>query len=284
MTLLEIKKYFREELSELYTDSEASVLSSVFLEKITGFSTRQLRRLLHQEMLADDVGKIKDILAQLKTGKPYQHILGEAEFYGRTFKVSKNVLIPRPETEELVEIAITEIKNSPLFSGRKNFRVLDIGTGSGIIPVTIKCKFPEAEVSAVDISQEALDVARHNAETHQTKIRFIQSDFLEETTNEVWDVIISNPPYIGKEEENEISDGVKKFEPLTALFSPVDDPLIFYRKIAETATRHLSDNGMIFLEINQKFGKETLDLFRQFRFSELIRDLSGNDRFVVVKK
>ncbi|WP_434978909.1 peptide chain release factor N(5)-glutamine methyltransferase [Daejeonia sp. YH14] len=284
MTLLEIKKYFREELSELYTDSEVSVLSSVFLEKITGFSTRQLRRLLHQEMLADDVGKIKDILAQLKTGKPYQHILGEAEFYGRTFKVSKNVLIPRPETEELVEIAITEIKNSPLFSGRKNFRVLDIGTGSGIIPVTIKCKFPEAEVSAVDISQEALDVARHNAETHQTKIRFIQSDFLEETTNEVWDVIISNPPYIGKEEENEISDGVKKFEPLTALFSPVDDPLIFYRKIAETATRHLSDNGMIFLEINQKFGKETLDLFRQFRFSELIRDLSGNDRFVVVKK
>ncbi len=284
MTLLEIKKYFREELSELYTDSEASVLSSVFLEKITGFSTRQLRRLLHQEMLADDVGKIKDILAQLKTGKPYQHILGEAEFYGRTFKVSKNVLIPRPETEELVEIAITEIKNSPLFSGRKNFRVLDIGTGSGIIPVTIKCRFPEAEVSAVDISQEALDVARHNAETHQTKIRFIQSDFLEETTNEVWDVIISNPPYIGKEEENEISDGVKKFEPLTALFSPVDDPLIFYRKIAETATRHLSDNGMIFLEINQKFGKETLDLFRQFRFSELIRDLSGNDRFVVVKK
>ncbi|MEN2435259.1 peptide chain release factor N(5)-glutamine methyltransferase [Weeksellaceae bacterium A-14] len=284
MTLLEIKKYFREELSELYTDSEASVLSSVFLEKITGFSTRQLRRLLHQQMLADDVGKIKDILAQLKTGKPYQHILGEAEFYGRTFKVSKNVLIPRPETEELVEIAITEIKNSPLFSGRKNFRVLDIGTGSGIIPVTIKCRFPEAEVSAVDISQEALDVARHNAETHQTKIRFIQSDFLEETTNEVWDVIISNPPYIGKEEENEISDGVKKFEPLTALFSPVDDPLIFYRKIAETATRHLSDNGMIFLEINQKFGKETLDLFRQFRFSELIRDLSGNDRFVVVKK
>ncbi len=161
--------------------------------------------------------------------------------------------------------------------------MLDIGTGSGIIPVTIKCRFPEAEVSAVDISQEALDVARHNAETHQTKIRFIQSDFLEETTNEVWDVIISNPPYIGKEEENEISDGVKKFEPLTALFSPVDDPLIFYRKIAETATRHLSDNGMIFLEINQKFGKETLDLFRQFRFSELIRDLSGNDRFVVVK-
>ena len=284
MTLLEIKKYFREELTDLYTDSEASVLCSVFLEKITGFRTRQLRRFLHQELVDDDIGKIKDIVAQLKTGKPYQYILGEAEFYGRAYKVNNHVLIPRPETEELMEIAITEIKNSALFSGRKNFRLLDIGTGSGIIPITIKSRFPKAEASALDISEEALEVARYNSEIHHTEIRFSRLDFLQDKIEAIWDVIISNPPYIGKDEENEISDGVKNFEPPEALFSPFKDPLIFYRKIAETAARQLSEDGMIFLEINQKFGKETLALFQTFRSAELIRDLSGNDRFVVVKK
>jgi release factor glutamine methyltransferase len=196
------------------------------------------------------------------------------------------VLIPRPETEELLEIAIDKIKNQFVILNdiKKTIKILDIGTGSGIIPITLKKHFPEAEVSAMDISEKALEIAKKNATFHQTEINFIEADYLNDELAEKYDVIISNPPYIGIEENVEIAASVKDFEPNIALFSPTKDALLFYRKIAKDCLNYLNENGLFFLEINQKLGNETLDLFQEFSEKKLIKDLSDNDRFVVGRK
>ena len=282
MTILEFKRYFKSELSELYTEAESAQLYSVFLYEKTGFDRFQQRRFAHQELLISDEEELKEIIEELKTGKPYQQILGHTEFYGKKFFVDENVLIPRPETEELVELAKIEIQN--LKSKIQNLKLLDIGTGSGIIPITLKKYFPNAEISAMDISEKALEIAKKNADFHKKEINFIQADFLNTELTEKYDIIISNPPYIGIEENIEIEDSVKGFEPNIALFSPTSDALIFYKKIAKDGEKYLNENGMIFLEINQKLGKETLELFSNYSESRLIKDLSGNDRFVFAKK
>ena len=282
MTILEFKRYFKSELSELYTEAESAQLYSVFLYEKTGFDRFQQRRFAHQELLISDEEELKEIIEELKTGKPYQQILGHTEFYGKKFFVDENVLIPRPETEELVELAKIEIQN--LKSKIQNLKLLDIGTGSGIIPITLKKYFPNAEISAMDISEKALEIAQKNADFHKKEINFIQKDYLNTELTEKYDIIISNPPYIGIEENIEIEDSVKGFEPNIALFSPTSDALIFYKKIAKDGEKYLNENGMIFLEINQKLGKETLELFSNYSESRLIKDLSGNDRFVLAKK
>ena len=282
MTILEFKRYFKSELSELYTEAESAQLYSVFLYEKTGFDRFQQRRFAHQELLISDEEELKEIIEELKTGKPYQQILGHTEFYGKKFFVDENVLIPRPETEELVELAKIEIQN--LKSKIQNLKLLDIGTGSGIIPITLKKHFPNAEISAIDISEKALEIAQKNADFHKKEINFIQADFLNTELTEKYDIIISNPPYIGIDENPEIEDSVKGFEPNIALFSPTSDALIFYKKFAKDGEKYLNENGMIFLEINQKLGKETLELFSNYSESRLIKDLSGNDRFVLAKK
>ena len=282
MTILEFKRYFKSELSELYTEAESAQLYSIFLYEKTGFDRFQQRRFAHQELLISDEEELKEIIEELKTGKPYQQILGHTEFYGKKFFVDENVLIPRPETEELVELAKIEIQN--LKSKIQNLKLLDIGTGSGIIPITLKKHFPNAEISAIDISEKALEIAQKNADFHKKEINFIQADFLNTELTEKYDIIISNPPYIGIDENPEIEDSVKGFEPNIALFSPTSDALIFYKKFAKDGEKYLNENGMIFLEINQKLGKETLELFSNYSESRLIKDLSGNDRFVLAKK
>lgn len=283
MTISEYKKHFKIELSGLYTDSENAFLSSIFIEKITGFNSFYQRRFSDQELLIDDEKKLSEVLTELKTRKPYQHILGETEFYGMTFFVNEHVLIPRPETEELLELTIKKIHASAL--PIESLKILDIGTGSGIIPLVLKKYFPNAEVSSVDYSEKALEVAKRNADFHQLSINFIHADYLNFELKDQFDVIISNPPYIGIDEQDEIEDSVKGFEPEMALFSPTSDALIFYRKIAGDAKNFLTDNGLLFLEINQKLGPETLELYtKHFAEAELIKDLSGNDRFVFGRK
>ena len=282
MTILEFKRHFKKELSGIYNEAESAQLYSIFLYEKTGFDNFQQRRFANQELLISDEEELKEIIEELKTGKPYQQILGYTEFYGNRFFVDENVLIPRPETEELVELAISKIKN--LKSKIQNLKLLDVGTGSGIIPITLKNHFPNAEISAIDISEKALEIAKKNAEFHQANIQFIQQDYLNTKLEENYDIIISNPPYIGIEENIEIEDSVKGFEPNIALFSPTSDALIFYKKIAKDGEKHLNENGMIFLEINQKLGIETLELFSNYSESRLIKDLSGNDRFVFAKK
>lgn len=312
MTLQELKSFFKTELSGIYSESECAELCAVFLYEKTGFDKFQQRRFSQQDLLLSDEEDFLEIIQLLKTGKPFQQILGHTEFYGKKFFVDEHVLIPRPETEELLEFAISEIqkhfvilneatqneesieqRDSSHHSAtlhsiqndiKKTIKILDIGTGSGIIPITLKNHFPEAEVSAMDISEKALETAKRNADLHQAKINFIQADYLHTDLREKYDIIISNPPYIAIEEDIEIENSVKDFEPNIALFSPTEDALIFYRKIAEDCQKHLTPNGMFFLEINQKLGKETLDLFQNFSEQKLVKDLSDNDRFVMGKR
>lgn len=283
MTVRELKLYFQKELSNLYSQSEADILFEIFSEEILKLSKIELRMQLNSECRKSDEAKFSEVIDRLQNEIPYQYILGHAEFFGYRFKVSPDVLIPRPETEELLELAISKIEELVKLKGKK-LKILDIGTGSGIIPVILKKHFPDAKISALDFSEKALDVARENSEIHQTEINFIHSDYLNNDLKENYDVIISNPPYIGLTEENEIEDSVKNIEPKLALFSPTADPLVFYRKIANDAEKYLSSNGLIFLEINQKLGTETLALFKKFSHSELLKDISGNDRFVLVCK
>lgn len=303
MTILEFKRHFKTELSGLYTESESAFLCSVFVQKIAGFDSFHQRRFSDQELLVQDQQNLLQIISELKTNKPYQHILGETEFYGMKFFVNEYVLIPRPETEELLELAIHKIKqqffisnevqrneeslssdSSPIGMTKKTLKILDIGTGSGVIPLVLKKHFPQAEVTSIDFSEKALETAKKNADFHQLEINFIHSDYLDFDLGQEFDVIISNPPYIGIEEEHEIADSVKEFEPKMALFSPTSDALIFYRKIAEDAEKHLKNNGLLFLEINQKLGSETLELYNNFSEAQLIKDLSENDRFIFGRK
>ena len=313
MTLSQLKKHFSDSLSEVYTDSESVFIFQIFTEHILDLNNFQQRQSADLELSAENINKFRQIISELKTGKPYLQILGETEFYGMKIFVDENVLIPRPETEELLEFAIKKIQdarfemrdsgcgilnsssesltiNNPDFSEEKNpqtlqrcnspIKILDIGTGSGIIPLVLKKHFPEAEITSIDFSEAALKTAKKNAEFHQLDINFIHADYLSLDLNQNFDVIISNPPYIGIDEENEIADSVKKFEPTMALFSPTSDALIFYRKIAEDSKKYLNENGLLFLEINQKLGKETLELYKDFSQVELIKDLSENDRFI----
>ena len=322
MTISNLKILFQNELSELYSKSEIEELVSIFCDHYLELNKVELRFNLEKELSESNSHQFLEAISELKTGKPFQQILGETEFFGMKFFVNDHVLIPRPETEELLELAIRKIQesrfenqdfanclrepqtdkkykikasnsqNSKLSNSQTlKFKILDIGTGSGIIPIVLKKHFPDAEVSAIDISEDALEIARKNAEFHKTEIKFIQKDYLNEvfdsaqTDKAIYDIIISNPPYIGIEENVEIEESVKGFEPNLALFSPTSDALIFYRKIAEDSINHLSENGMIFLEINQKLGRETLELFGNgFSEAELLKDISGNDRIIFVRK
>lgn len=278
MTFAEQKKQFSEAISGLYSREEIQLLFEIFAENILKFDRFTQRNSAEKILPVEDFEKFEEVISELQTGKPYQQILGETEFYGMRFFVNEHVLIPRPETEELLEFAISEISN--LQSQTSNLKILDIGAGSGIIPIVLKKHFPKAEVTSIDFSEKALEVARRNADFHELNINFIQADYLKFSLQEKFDVIISNPPYIGIDEESEIADSVKEFEPKMALFSPTSDALIFYRKIAEDCEKRLNKNGLLFLEINQKLGKETLDLYKNLSEDRLLKDLSGNDRFI----
>ena len=287
MTILELKRHFKNALSERYTEAESAQIFTIFFYEKTGLDRFQQRRFSHQEILKSDEEEFLSLIEQLKSGKPYQQVLGHTEFFKLKFLVNEHVLIPRPETEELLEIIISEIsshlKNKNI-SSVSNLKILDIGTGSGVIPIVLKKKFPKAKVFALDVSKEALKIAKQNAEIHKAEIEFIEADYLNTELSENFDIIISNPPYIGKEEQHEIHESVKDFEPNIALFSPTKDALIFYRKIAKDCSEHLREEGMFLLEINQKLGQETLDLFKNFSEKKLLKDLSDNDRFVIGRK
>ncbi len=282
MTISALKNHFIKELSGIYSITERQELFSIFGEEIFGFTKFQLKKNAEKLLLEDDIEQWNLTIEKLKTGQPYQQIIGNTEFFGLKFFVNEHVLIPRPETEELLEIAINKLRDSGF--ELLNFKIVDIGTGSGIIPITLKKHFPNAEISAIDISEKALEIAKKNADFHQVEINFIKADYLQTELTENYDVIISNPPYIAKDEETEIANSVKDFEPNIALFSPTKNALIFYEKIAQDCTKFLNENGFYFLEINQKLGKETLNLFKKFSEKELLQDLSGNDRFVVGRK
>lgn len=226
--------------------------------------------------------ELHHIQARLLQHEPIQYILEQADFYGLKFKVNRNVLIPRQETEELVywilETIQKEIKNA-------NLKILDIGTGSGCIPITLKKKMPQLNVSAIDISTEALDVAKYNADLNKTSIEFIQSDILDPDQQQLlisYDVIVSNPPYIPLEERALLASNVTEFEPALALFVSDENPLIFYNTIAEFAKVHLNPNGYLFFECNEYNASEVIQLLENKLFMniKLHKDINGKDRMI----
>lgn len=280
MNVLELKSEFKNQLSDRYTSSEVGVIFSVFLEKKMGLNSIQQKIFQDKELSQKEEKEFMDILSELKKGRPYQQVLGEVEFFGLPFFVNENVLIPRPETEELLELSIEKIVQR---FGNEKINILEIGSGSGVISIVLKKYFPNAEITSLDISEEALQIARKNADFHKVEISFLRENYLEMLCTDSFDVIISNPPYIGKDEFSEIENSVKNYEPNIALFSPMEDILIFYRKIAKDAEKILKYNGLIFLEINQKLGTETLQLFSNLE-AYLLQDLSQNDRFIYAIK
>ena len=265
-----------------YSESEIHVLGMLILEKLTGFSRIWL--LIHKELKLNDEQNIiaSQYLERLKNHEPIQYILGETEFYGLKFKVNPSVLIPRPETEELVEwVKPPHPPKGGFLSGTPT--LLDVGTGSGCIAVALKKKFPSANVSAMDISPEALALAKENAALNEVNIEFIQDDILHPAaTDRKWDVIVSNPPYIPASEQRYLHKNVTDFEPHLALFVQDNDPLIFYRKIAEFALSHLSAGGRLYVEIHQSLGRQCCQLLESMGFQSVVlrKDLSGNDRMI----
>jgi len=219
--------------------------------------------------------RIKQIIAELKTNKPIQHIIGETEFFGLKFNVNEHTLIPRPETEELVQWILEHEFSS----------ALDIGTGSGCIPIALM-KNKDAEISAIDVSESALLVAKENAKINEVEINFLLQDILKTTTLPMMDVIISNPPYVLDKEKELMLDNVLANEPHLALFVPNNNPLLFYKKIAELAFISLSKNGFLFFEINERFGKETVAMLSAIGFVdiELKKDINDKDRMIKATK
>ena len=281
MTINQVKNLFSEELQSLYTSAECKELFFIFCKKILNLNKIDIRSQLENSISAENQKEFLKIISILKEGKPYQQILGETYFYGNRFFVDENVLIPRPETEELIEL----IENKLSHLKKEKLKSLDVGTGSGCISISLAKMFPNAEVSSIDISEKALNIAKKNADFHKVKINFIQKDYLTGKLDEIYDIIVSNPPYIDVLEKEEISNSVKGFEPNIALFAPENRVLAFYEKIAQDSENHLKKGGSVFLEINQKLGKETLQLFQDvLTKSELIKDLSENDRFVIGEK
>jgi release factor glutamine methyltransferase len=247
----------------------------------------------------EEVKKWNAILAQLQQEKPIQYITREAWFYGLRFEVNENTLIPRPETEELVEW-IVEIQKSKVESQKlkveylnipksNNLTILDIGTGTGCIPIALKKEIPSAQVSAIDVSEKALEKARKNAINNQVEVNFILQDILTSqhlnlSTSQplLFDIIVSNPPYVRNLEKQEIKKNVLDFEPHLALFVADSDALLFYRKIAQLALKSLSPNGKLFFELKQYLGEETEELLTKLGFKniELRKDFVGNDRMI----
>ncbi len=294
-TVKEVSSVFRQELISLYDVREIDSLCTIALAELVGFSSAKIKAFPESGLTAEQSVEIEKVLIRLKTGEPIQYILGHSEFYGLPFKVNPSVLIPRPETEELVEWVISSVGSWLLAAGswQQTFKILDIGTGSGCIAVSLKKNLKDVEVSAIDISPEALKTAKDNAELNKVEINLIQADILNlesEIENPSlsagmakFEIIVSNPPYVTQADKKQMHSNVTDFEPHTALFVAEDDPLIFYKAITDFAVKHLSLNGLLFLEINESYGEQIVELLNRKSFNniELKKDMS--DRFRMIK-
>jgi release factor glutamine methyltransferase len=277
VTLAEYQKKYHEALAKHYDAREARTITQMVFENILSLETHKLSLERFRILTTHQQTQLDNILHRLLRHEPVQYALGEADFYGLKIKVSPAVLIPRPETEELVAWV------SETIEANKALRILDIGTGSGCIPISLSKKFPSADVEGLDVSTEALQIAEDNNRLNNTGVKFFRHDILtEELAESAYDIIISNPPYITEDEKKSMAENVLNFEPHLALFVPGDDALLFYRKIAEQATRALKPGGRLFFEINEARGEEVLALMRALSFKdlELRGDLSGKDRMI----
>jgi release factor glutamine methyltransferase len=285
-TIKDVFATFKQTLTGLYSAQETEAVTLMVLTEITGSSKGVIKAFPEQELTLTQQEEANSILTQLQTGKPLQYILGYTEFYGLKFMVNPAVLIPRPETEELVEWAISGW-HLAVGSWQAPYSILDIGTGSGCIAISLKKNLPDAAVSAMDISPGALLTAKQNAALNNVDVNFIEADILNpEADLPKYEIIISNPPYVTLEDKKLMHTNVTDFEPHTALFVPEDDPLIFYRAIAGFAMNNLVDGGLLYFEINENLGNETVDLLKSkgFKNVELRKDMSDRDRMIKAEK
>jgi len=281
MRIREYRSYFVDALAPVYDLEEAESFFYLVLEDKKKLKRIDLALNPEAAFSEGEIAQWNEILEKLKQYIPVQYILGKAHFYGLEFEVNENVLIPRPETEELVDWIISNNSNSA------NLKILDIGTGSGCIAISLAKNLPQVNVSAIDVSEKALSTAQKNAENNQVKIDFQFKDILKtEDLEQQFDIIVSNPPYVRNLEKEEIKQNVLDHEPHLALFVDDHDALVFYRKIAELAQKNLSPNGQLYFEINQYLGKEMMDLLEKngFQQMELRKDIYGNHRMVFGRK
>ncbi|MGZ2368969.1 peptide chain release factor N(5)-glutamine methyltransferase [Ancylomarina sp. YFZ004] len=275
-TIKSIQNLFKEELKALYPQREIEGITYILLEYLLNYSKIEIQLNKNEKIEQNNFDRLSEALEDLKKSIPIQYVIGETEFYDLTFKVNEHTLIPRQETEELVHAIINENKiNAP--------KILDIGTGSGCIPIVLARNIVDANISSVDVSEGAIVIAKENALLNKTAISFYHRDFLkweDYSWDKDFDIIVSNPPYVKESEKELMDENVLAYEPHTALFVDDNDALIFYRRIAEFAKDHLKKGGKLYFEINEALGQEMIELQESLGFSSvrLMKDLNGRDR------
>ena len=277
MTIKELKDYSQSELDEIYPNEEIVSFFHLLTEAYLSKTRIDIALEPNANVTPNKVTIIKKALTLLKKEYPIQYIIGHSEFMGLTFEVNKHVLIPRPETEELI--------NWILDSCLKNigYKILDIGTGSGCIPISLFKFLPNSDIASMDVSSDALQVAQKNALNNRATINFILDDVLQlDDLTQTYDIIVSNPPYVKESEKKQMQNNVLKYEPDLALYVSDDDPLVFYKHIANLAIIALEPNGSLFFEINQSQGKELCKILLELGFNdvELRKDIFGQDRMI----
>ena len=276
------RKYYASELERIYDSDEANALIMILLEHYFGIDRVKIAMDPELRLSESELLTLHFAVKELLKNKPIQYILGETEFCGMRFLVEEGVLIPRPETEEMVQFLA--VGYWPLA-----VKILDIGTGSGCIAISLAKLLKDSDVTAVDVSEKALEIAKKNAAANGVNVRFVLDDIFNPQNPELidnkYDIIVSNPPYVCESEKKEMRANVLDYEPSSALFVSDSDPLIFYRKILEFAHKSLKPNGEIWFEINEKFGKEMINLCLEkgFRNVEIIKDFRGKDRILRAK-
>lgn len=277
MLIPEYKKKFLGQLKTEYSPEEANSFFNILIQYYLGWKRIDLALDPFKEISAAKVQELDSALNRLSIHEPIQYITGETEFFGNRFKVNSNVLIPRPETEDLVQWITDDLKGS-----EKNVTILDIGTGSGCIAISLAKVFPQVRVSAMDVSEEALKVARENSALNETHIIFIQDDVLQmKNLIKTVDIIVSNPPYVRELEKEQMHRNVLEHEPKLALYVKDNDPLLFYKKITKLAEEGLNPGGRLYFEINQYLGEQTLEIVKNAGFeTELRKDIFGNNRMI----
>ena len=287
MNIKKFRDYFNKTLKKIYPTSEIDTFLFLLLEEYLNFKRIDIVLKSNFEISPEDLILLRSSTKLLEQEIPIQYILGKTEFYGFPFILNEHVLIPRPETEELISSILENVLKTRSFhtnANEKQLKILDIGTGSGCIPISLKKSLPFAEITAIDVSNEALTIAKKNAVLNKVDINLTQQDILNTTSlNQLYDVIVSNPPYVRESEKKEIKNNVLNNEPHMALFVKDNNPLVFYNKIAELAKNHLTKNGTLFFEINQYLGKETVELIKLKGFNkiQLKKDIFGRDRIII---
>jgi len=274
-TIKDIRQYLSSQLQGIYPVSEISALTNIIIKTVTGTSKLHHLAMPESQVSEDQAQRIFNICKDLVTGKPIQYILGETDFYNCTIKLSDNTLIPRPETEELVDLIINENKG---FRGK----ILDVGTGSGCIAIALAANLKKAEITGFDISEKAIEVARENSKINSVNITLITADLfsLDHSLFLNTDIIVSNPPYVREVEKQFINDNVLNYEPHEALFVPDSDPLKYYRAILELSEKIVAPGGKVYFEINEALGTEMVDLLKSYNFINvfIVTDLNGKPR------